>query len=489
MVQCRNLGTVLALICLSFGLSARAADADMMKQLMDRVNALEAKNAELERRANVSQSTNAAVDEAIKKADDTQAAVNVTSSRPIKIGGYLDSSFQYNFNQPKNQNNNLRGFDTDSNGYNLHLAELTFDSLPTKLGEAGFRMDLAFGTDTRLFTAQDRITFAAERTNDFINSDLKQGYIEYIMPIPFLCGDQKGIKCDFGKFVTWAGYETIEGADNINSSRSFLFTYAIPFTHTGTRMTYDVLSSDCNKWTVGAGFYNGWDNLQDQNRGKTTALFSDWTPTKWFEMVNTGMIGVEQTKDNRLAFLTATNAINGGDPTDPTTPGFKELHKGDTLLGQLDGGRTMQLYTSKDKRSRVLLDTTLIFKPFCDDKLILALNGDFATEGGNKWYGAAGYAKYQFAKKWYVGARVEYFNDVDGARTGIRQVLTEGTVTLNYNLTDTLAARLEFRHDHSNKGVFDDGKSGTSGLGGPNLNNPFDRKTQNTVMYSWLYKF
>lgn len=489
MVQRGQYWAVLAMVCLSSGVVLRAAEQDMMKQLMDRVNALEAKNAELERRANATQSTSVAVDEAIKKAEDTQAAVNVTSSRPIKIGGYIDSSFQYNFNQPKNQNNNLRGFDTDSNGYNLHLAELTFDSLPTKVCEAGFRMDLAFGTDTRLFKALDHTTFAPERTNDFVDSDMKQAYIEYIMPIPFLCDSTKGIKCDMGKFVTWAGFETIEGADNFNSSRSFLFTYAIPFTHTGARMTYDVLTRDCNKWTIGAAAYNGWDNTQDQNRGKTYALYSDWTPTKWFEMVNTGIIGQEQSRDNRLTFLLATDAASGGDPTDPTTPGFQQLHKGDTLLGQLDGGRDSQLNTSKDKRARMLLDSTLIFKPFCNNKLILALNGDIASEGGSKWYGAAGYAKYQFAKRWSFSLRAEYFNDVDGARTGIRQVLTEGTATLNYNFTDELQARLEFRHDHSNKGVFDDGKGGTTGTGGPNLNNPFDRKTQNTVMYSWLYKF
>ena len=478
----------LTLASLGFSIASFAGEADLMKQLMDRVNALESKNAELERRANATQSTNQAVDEAIRKAEDTQAALNVTSSRAITIGGYFDTSFQYNFNQPKNQNNNLRGFDTDSNGFNVHLAELTFDSLPKKPGEAGFRMDIAYGTDVRYIAALDRITLAAERTNDFISTDLKQAYIEYIIPVGGCgsCGTGKGIKLDMGKFVTWAGYETIEAADNINSSRSFLFTYAIPLTHTGMRATYDVFTN-CNKWTVGAGVSNGWDNIQDQNRGKTLALFSDWTPTKWFQMVNTGMAGVEENVDNRIAFL--TNVAGGADPTDPTTPGFQQLHKGDTFLGGLDGNRTSQFYTSKDKRTRFLLDTSLIFKPFCDDSLTLVLNGDIASEGGKKWYGAAGYAKYQFAKKWYAALRAEYFNDVDGARTGIRQALAEATITLNYNFTDALQSRLEVRHDKSNKGVFDNGKAGTFDANGPNLNSPFGSKSQTTVMYSWLYKF
>ena len=118
---------------------------------------------------------------------------------------------------------------------------------------------------------------------------------------------------------------------------------------------------------------------------------------------------------------------------------------------------------------------------------MLALNGDFASQRGGKWYGAAAYAKWQFAKNWYVAMRGEYFNDPNGLRTGIREQLYEGTATLNWQLAEPLATRLEFRSDISNRYVF----SNTHGVvnTGPDLSRPFGSKRQNTLMYSWLYKF
>jgi hypothetical protein len=47
-----------------------------------------------------------------------------------------------------------------------------------------------------------------------------------------------------GKFVTLLGYEVIEAPNNLNFSRSFLFSLAIPLTHVGALVTYPVF--DCS---------------------------------------------------------------------------------------------------------------------------------------------------------------------------------------------------------------------------------------------------
>jgi len=49
----------------------------------------------------------------------------------------------------------------------------------------------------------------------------------------------RGLRFDFGEHVTHMGYEVTEGYDgwNDNYSRSFLFGYTIPFTHTGLKAT------------------------------------------------------------------------------------------------------------------------------------------------------------------------------------------------------------------------------------------------------------
>jgi len=57
------------------------------------------------------------------------------------------------------------------------------------------------------------------------------------------------------------GYELIEGYDgyNDNYSRSILFGYAIPFTHTGVKASYAFSSKVAGMVEV----VNGWDLLRD----------------------------------------------------------------------------------------------------------------------------------------------------------------------------------------------------------------------------------
>lgn len=316
---------------------------------------------------------------------------------------------------------------------------------------------------------------------------MKQAYIEYLVPIG--CeGSKKVITLDMGQFVTWAGAETIEAADNINSSRSLLFGYAIPFTHTGMRATYKVFDSDCNHWTVGAAIVNGWNNVQAQQRSKTGALFSDWTPTKWFEMVADTYVGKSDYTDNRDTLAAAVLA--GGDPTLASTPGNAGLLTGNTFLGSLDGGRDRALFAPVRTGLRVLVDTTLTFKPTICDKqdLTFAVNGDYLQDNGTRLFGAAAYAKWQFAKKWYLGVRAEWLDDSQGLGTGLPQVLYEGTATLDYAVTDNCHSRFEIRHDHSDQGAFSDHHQ-LDPTTGPNLHSPFSKQSQNTYMASWLYKF
>src|SRR5205823_1138365 len=75
---------------------------------------------------------------------------------------------------------------------------------------------------------------------------------------------QPGLQLDFGKFVTSAGAEVIESHSNWNYSRSLLFAWAIPYYHFGLRATE-------TKGHFAGGFQvvNGWNNVEDNNSGKT----------------------------------------------------------------------------------------------------------------------------------------------------------------------------------------------------------------------------
>ena len=47
-----------------------------------------------------------------------------------------------------------------------------------------------------------------------------------------------GVTLKAGKFATLLGYEVIESPSNLNVSRGYLFTLAIPLTHTGGLASY-----------------------------------------------------------------------------------------------------------------------------------------------------------------------------------------------------------------------------------------------------------
>jgi hypothetical protein len=474
------------LACLSLGRVIAAEDATM-NEVMARLKALEDKNRDLESKLKKAEATatrrssvDAAVDRAMMTSEEKMGTVITNPdphNRPLKIGGSLDISYEYNFNQPDTQFNNQRVFDIYHNSFNPNLAEVWFERLPEEPGQAGFRIDFSSGTDAPLFGSSS----ADGRDKDRL-FDLQQAYIEYIAPVG------NGITVDVGKFVTWSGYEVIESVDNINASRSILFGYAIPFAHTGIRATYPVFK---DKWTVGLGVVNGWDNMTDQNMAKTAIFMSNWTPVSWFNWVVTGTVGDESFTDETAAFADATSPAtltnpDGGDFDgtfdDPTAPGAKSLAAG-------------KLFDSRDSSPRFLIDTSMTFTPW--ENWTFVINADYGTEDTGResgvndpyhsWWGVAGYAKWQFSKKWYLALRGEVFDEDSGSRSGTSQTWAEGTLTLDYAITDPMHIRMEYRHDTSTDSVF--GKSegfdndDDFTLGAPS------RNTQDTVMVQFLYKF
>ena len=90
---------------------------------------------------------------------------------------------------------------------------------------------------------------------------IEEGYISYLTPLG------KGLQFDVGKFVTPLGAEVIEAKDNWNYSRSLLFALAIPYYHMGVRATYSANA----KVTLAGLVVNGWNNVVENNSGKTPA--------------------------------------------------------------------------------------------------------------------------------------------------------------------------------------------------------------------------
>ena len=190
----------------------------------------------------------------------------VMDASGVKVSGYVDTSYSYlsgtgTFTGASTAN---RVFDTERNSFNLNMVDLTVSMLPAK-GFGGL-VELSMGSDAKVITS-------AGTTND--EFDITQAYVHYANG-PFMA--------IAGKFLTLSGAEVIRGPDNLNVSRSILFGYAVPFTHTGVRAYYSL--GDTMKFIVGVN--NGWDVVKESASvngtevadGKTFEFGAQFNPIK-----------------------------------------------------------------------------------------------------------------------------------------------------------------------------------------------------------------
>lgn len=324
---------------------------------------------------------------------------------PIDFSGLVDGYYTFNFNHPASQTNGLYNFDTKANQFSLNMAKL---SMSHGADPIGFQVDFGFGK------AFDMINGGEPALG---TKNIEQAFVSWKPK-----GKDSGLQLDFGKFVTSAGAEVIESNANWNYSRSLLFSWAIPYYHFGFRAT-----ETKGHFTGGFQLVNGWNNVEDNNSGKTLGFVGNITTKKvsWMNNFYTG-------------------------PENPTTnTGWRNLY-----------------------------DTTVLFTPA--DKFNAYVNFDYGqnksgsgtTETTAKWYGVAFAGKLQLNDKNAITPRYEWFKDRDGFSTGLFcvagkecEALQEFTFTYEYKWTKGLLARLEYRRDWSGQKqpvLFQRGSTGAS---------------------------
>jgi hypothetical protein len=314
----------------------------------------------------------------------------------LAVNAFVSTAYEYNGNRPTTGANSYRVFDFNDNSFNLDVAELVVQIAASKPNDAGFRVDFAAGNSIPQITkTQDQ---------NAAQFDLQQAFASYIAPLG------SGLRFDVGKYVTHMGYELIEGYDgyNDNYSRSILFGYAIPFTHTGVKASYAFSSKVAGMVEV----VNGWDLLRDNNRSKSVGAQLALTPVAPLQVLLNWIGGPELANDNHT--------------------------------------------------KRNVFDLVAILKP--TSALTLGVNGDYGKEDGTSlvnpgsdatWKGIAGYATLALTNKFSVALRGETFHDEDGVRlgTGTRTTLTEATLTPSYKFTNHVLFRGEARFDKANQPI------------------------------------
>ncbi len=379
--------------------------------------------------AAVCMSTTWAQDKKMTEKPGVPTLGQVMEASGISITGYVDTSYTYLSGSGTFTSGTAnRVFDTERRSFNLNALDLTISALPPE-GFGGM-VNLTAGSDAKVITP-------AGTTNDEL--DVTQAYVH------FAKGPWMAIA---GKFVTLSGAEVIKSPSNTNFTRSILFGYAIPFTHTGVRVYLapggSAVAPD-GKWTFIVGLNNGWD-VQNESQ-QTAATDGSRGRGKTVELGANGNL----TKNVSLAAV----YYSGPESTGAITPA--------------------------STGSRDLLD--FVFTWNATDKLSFVLNYDKAEQekalaggGTAKWDGVAGYVNYKFSDQWRVSFRTEELNDKNGLRTGVTQKWKENTLTLAHTPAKNVELRAELRDDRSNQSSF-------------NFPNGTTKKSQNGFGLEAIYKF
>jgi hypothetical protein len=239
-----------------------------------------------------------------------------------------------------------------------------------------------------------KLLHAAEDGNSS-SIDVKQAFLQYASgPVTVIAG----------KIGTLAGAESVTPTANANFSRSLLFFFNEPLTHTGVRATW--AASDT--FSLVGGINNGWNATSTSYGSKTGEVGVAWVPNKTFSLTAQGYFG----------------------------------RYGITVPTPVPGQRS-------------LVDVVATYN--ATSALTLVLNGDYnkqeeafgAGTSSATWSGIAGYVNYAMNDQWRFSLRLEYEDDKDGylAGTRVSEYAKEATLTLGFDPTKNFELRVEGRYD------------------------------------------
>lgn len=365
---------------------------------------------------------------------DAIGAAKPLADARIDIGGYVSGSLTYFVDPAQGKIQPGRGFDSENQDVTLNQAgifvERTVDSKKAEF-DVGGKIESIYGADAR-FTKSTGL-FDHQGVNDGPNNqyDLVQAYADVVLPVG------NGLKLRVGKFVTGAGVEVINPTGNALYSPGLLFTYLLPFTHTGATGTYNISDT----WALELGVVRGWDDALEDKNGNGVSFYAR-----------------------------SSNALNDNKSNVYTT----------FIAGPEYAGNTNDY--------RYLLD--VVYTVAYSDNWTFAVQADALFEsnvdpvGGSSDLGFAGglggWATYKYSQYVSVTGRGEYLYDGQGFRfsppvfgdfngdgttvqapgTGEGNNIYSATVGLTItpfptdNLGSNLKIRPEFRYDYADQAVF-----------------------------------
>jgi len=368
-----------------------------------------------------------------------------TAQKGIKLSGYVDAGYSYNFTGQGNQSNVGARFGSDTaqrGDFNLYAVKIALEKALTSenKAQAGFRTDVMIGEDASYFV--NRTAGGVTNTNNNSNTlFLEQAYVSIRAPV--------GNGWDFkvGKFVSILGYEVMERPANMNTTYGLLFN-VMPLYYTGVLSSYKFDDYLDAKLGVVNGSNSDNNTTTNPNAGDGVALLAALNVTAPGGNANwSNNFQYSSGNDNNTSVSTQNTSLS----TTSTAGSTENVN--------------VSAYT-------LIYNTWGNWAPkFANDKLLFAFNALLGNTSGSAsggigninttWYGAGAYAKYQFNDWFSLCSRGEYLGSNNSMVTGNNGSATtpagsgyatgesnwEYTLTAGFNVIDNLLIRAEYRLD------------------------------------------
>jgi len=369
-----------------------------------------------------------------------------TAQKGIKLSGYVDAGYAYNFTGSGNQSNVGARFGSDTaqrGDFNLYAVKIALEKALTSenKAQAGFRTDVMIGEDASYFI--NRTAQGVSNTNNNSNSlFLEQAYVSIRAPV--------GNGWDFkvGKFASILGYEVMERPANMNTTFGLLFN-VMPLYYTGVLSSYKFDDYLDGKLGVVNGSNSDNNTTTNPNGSDGCAVLA---------ALNVTAPGGNANWSNNFQYSTGND---NNTSVSSTSTSMSTEAASSTNLGNVSA------YT-------LIYNTWGNWAPkFANDKLLFAFNALLGNSSGSSstvgninstWYGAGAYAKYQFNDWFSLCSRGEYLgsnNTLAAGNNGSASTPSgttpttyatgesnwEYTITAGFNVIDNLLIRAEYRLD------------------------------------------
>ena len=378
-----------------------------------------------------------------------------TAQKGIKLSGYVDAGYSYNFTGSANGTSDVGGrlgTDTAAKGdFNLYAVKIALEKALTSenKAQAGFRADVMIGEDANYFINRDS---NSQLENDQQNSNqlfLEQAYVSIRAPV--------GNGWDFkvGKFVSILGYEVMERPANMNTTFGLLFN-VMPLYYTGVLSSYKFDDYLDAKLGVVNGSNSDNNTTTSSTNGDAGSNASDGCAV--LAALNVTAPGGNANWSNNFQYS------SNSDNNTAETQNYNQS-------GDLSSNPSLALNGNNGSAYYMCYNSWGNWAPkFANDKLLLAFNTllqftggsggaaqiggqyDYSDNANSTEWGIGAYAKYQFNDWFSLASRGEYLQAYNGQGDGDTN-LWEYTITAGFNVIDNLLIRAEYRLDWGNNSV------------------------------------